>query len=420
MANILYLVHRLPYPPNKGDKVRSYHLLKYLVAKHKVHLGTFIDDPEDDTHLPVLSAMCESVHAERLLPRTARLASLAGLLNGESLTFHYYRSAAMRHWVADVLRHQPIDVCVVFSSSMAQYVEPHAGLPVLLDMVDVDSAKWAEYGIQHRWPMSWLYKREANKLLECERRAVQRAQVSYLATSKEVELFRQLAPESSGMVEPLNNGVDTEYFKPDASRARPFDDDEVPIVFTGAMDYWPNVDAVKWFAAAVLPKLRQAIPRVRFHIIGRAPTADVRALAADPGAGVVVSGTVPDVRPYLQHAAVVVAPLRLARGIQNKILEAMAMQRPVVAARACVEAMTAQHGRDLLAAESADEYTQAILRLMKEPELASTTGGAGRTHVLERYSWAAHLSQFDRAIARGLLPALPAGGAMPAAQGGRA
>lgn len=398
MARILYLVHRFPYPPNKGDKVRSYHLLKHLVAAHEVYLGTFIDDPEDEIHAPILSAMCKELHTEKLHPLRSRIASLAGLVTGEALTLRYYRSASMRAWVSEVMEREAIDVCVVFSSSMAQYVDPHPGMPLLLDMVDVDSAKWAEYAPRHRWPLSYLYKREGQKLLDFERKASARSQVTYLATPKEAELYCQLAPECIGRVESLSNGVDTDYFQPEASRATPFAGGDIPLVFTGAMDYWPNIDAVCWFANHVLPLLRQVEPRMKFFIVGRSPSGDVLELASDPTRGIAVTGTVEDVRPYLQHAAVVVAPLRLARGIQNKILEAMAMQRPVVAARACIGAMTAEPGRHLLGADTAEEYRDAILGLLAHPERALELGRAAWAHVLESYGWAANLGAVDRSI----------------------
>ena len=403
VANLLYLVHRMPYPPNKGDKVRSYHLLKHLSARHRVFVGTFIDDPDDARHIDTLRTLCAGLHVERLNPGRARLASLAGLLQRDALTLHYYRSAALRRWVAHAVEREKIAATVVFSSSMAQYAQAHAqahpALPMLVDMVDVDSAKWAEYAPRHRWPLSWLYRREGQRLLAFERAVVAQSARSFFATDKEAALFRQLAPECAGQVEAMNNGVDGDYFSPDEARASPFHAGEQPLVFTGAMDYWPNVDAVCWFAAEVLPRLRLQRPGLRLHIVGRAPTPAVRALAADAAAGVVVTGTVPDVRPYLQHAAVVVAPLRLARGIQNKILEAMAMGRPVVAASACVQALTAEPGREILDAASTDDYVRCIELLLMAPDRAAAIGRAGRQHVLQSYTWDAHLRVLDRHIA---------------------
>ena len=401
MAKLLYLVHRLPYPPNKGDKVRSYHLLKHLAASHSVHLGAFVDDPDDMQHLPVLRALCADVCAVPLRPATAKLRSLTGLLRGEALTLTYYRSAAMQAWVDRTVAAHRFDAVVVFSSSMAPYALANPELPLLADLVDVDSAKWSEYAVHHRWPISWLYRREGARLLAYERSVVAKARRSFLVTAKEVDLFTGMAPESAGRVLALGNGVDADFFKPDAQLASPFEEAEVPLVFTGAMDYWPNVDAVRWFVAEALPALRQRWPSLRLHIVGRSPTAEVQALA---GPGVNVTGTVPDVRPWLQHAAAVVAPLRLARGVQNKVLEAMAMARPVVAAAHCVEAIDAQAGEDLLAAGDAVDYVAQVDRLLGNRALADRIGQAARACVLARYSWTARLSGIDQALLSAAVP----------------
>ena len=395
MANLLYLVHRLPYPPNKGDKVRSYHLLKHLAARHRVFLGTFVDDPDDEVHLDTVRALCAGLHSVRLHPKPARIASLAGLVTGEALTLRYYRDAGLQRWVAQTAAAERLDAVVVFSSSMAPYAEG-LGLPTLVDFVDVDSAKWTQYAANHRWPLSWLYRREGNKLLAYERGLATRSARSFFVTEKEADLFRRLAPECASRVEAMSNGVDAEYFVPAASRASPFAAGELPVVFTGAMDYWPNIDAVTWFALDMLPQLRLRWPALRFHIVGRSPTDAVRALACD---AVSVSGTVPDVRPYLQHAAVVVAPLRLARGLQNKILEAMAMGRPVVAAQECADAISADIGREMMAAADADTFMHAVDALLAEQQRAASLGAAGRHRVLLDYSWDAHLSSLDRHLA---------------------
>jgi polysaccharide biosynthesis protein PslH len=407
MANLLYLVHRLPYPPNKGDKVRSYHLLKHLVRRHRVFLGTFLDDPDDEPYLGAVRALCADLHVARLHPTRARIASLAGLATGQALTLRYYADSGLRRWVAGVARDERLDAAVVFSSSMAQYTDG-LNLPCLVDFVDVDSAKWAQYADNHRWPMSWLYRREGERLLACERDVASRAQRSFFVTEKETELFRRLAPECAKVVEPLSNGVDAELFAPDVARPSPFGASEIPIVFTGAMDYWPNVDAVTWFAREMLPSLRAAWPALRFHIVGRSPTAAVRALA---GEGVSVSGTVPDVRPYLQHAAAVVAPLRLARGIQNKILEAMAMGRPVIAASECAEAIGAEPGTELLTALDAEAFVRQLDALLRDPQRAAAIGAAGRQRVLRDYSWDAHLSAIDHHLSG--LPAVGADATLP-------
>ena len=408
MGNLLYLVHRLPYPPNKGDKVRSYHLLKHLCANHRVFLGTFIDDPADEAYVDTVRAICPDLHIARITPRYAKVRSLTGLLSGDALGLRYYRNAGLQHWVQQTVREHRIDATVVFSSVMAQYADAvPAPAPMLVDFVDVDSAKWTQYADNHPWPLSWLYRREGEKLLAYERQVASQALRSFFVTENETQLFLSKAPEAAGTVDAVSNGVDAQFFTPDADFANPFAKavaqslssgnvaPHIPLVFTGAMDYWPNVDAVCWCVQEMLPALRKRWPGLTFYIVGRSPTPAVLALAGD---GVVVTGTVPDVRPYLQYAAAVVAPLRLARGIQNKILEAMAMARPVVAARSCVQAIDATEGAELIAADAAEDFVREVDALLSQPERASAIGRAGRTRVLQAYSWDAHLRKIDRFI----------------------
>jgi sugar transferase (PEP-CTERM/EpsH1 system associated) len=389
----LYLVHRLPYPPNKGDKVRSYHLLKHLLQTHRVFLGTFIDDPDDEQHLPTLLSLCPDIHVERISPRLAKVASLASLLKGEALTLGYYRSSGLQAWVQQISQQHALEASLVFSSSMAQYAQPLLpAVPMLVDFVDVDSAKWTQYAPDHRWPMSWLYRREGQELLRCERQVAMQARQSFFVTPNECELFLGLAPETRGRVQTLSNGVDAEFFQPDPARSSPFHAGELPIVFTGAMDYWPNIDGVSWFVRDMLPALRERWPRARFYIVGRSPSEAVRSLAADD---VVVTGTVPDVRPYLQHARAVVAPLRVARGIQNKILEAMAMGQPVVTVSSCAEAIGAQPAQGLLRADSSSFFVEALNGLLADPEKTCQIGSEAREFVLASFSWQAHLAGLD-------------------------
>jgi polysaccharide biosynthesis protein PslH len=391
MANILYLVHRLPYPPNKGDKVRSFHLLKHLAKNHKVFLGTFVDDPDDMRHLETVRGYCAELCAVRLNPKRARIRSLNGLLTGEPLTLPYYRDRALRNWVADVSRDHRMDAAVIFSSAMAQYVDIKARMPVFVDFVDVDSEKWTQYGRTHHGPKAWIYRREGARLLTYERSVAMTAARSFFVTENERDLFRELAPECSLRVEAMCNGVDAEFFKPDSMLANPYPAGEQAIVFTGAMDYHPNEDAAVWFAREVI-----------FYVVGRSPTPAVQALASD---AVVVTGTVPDVRPYLQHAAVVVAPLRIARGIQNKILEAMAMAKPVIASAECVGGVDAKRGEELFSAANALDFVKGISNILAAPAQAVTMGQAARQCVLARYSWEAHLAQIDAHLVQpGLRP----------------
>lgn len=404
MGNLLYLVHRLPYPPNKGDKVRSYHLLKHLTARHRVFLGTFVDDPDDAQHVETLRAMCPDLHVAQLQPRWAKLRSTTALLSNEALGLKYYRNAGLQTWVNSVLAENTIDMAVIFSSVMAQYVEHSRApnTPMLVDFVDVDSHKWTQYAPNHSWPLSWLYRREGQCLLAYERSIAAKAKHSFFVTANEVALFQSMAPESTGRVDAMGNGVDADFFSPLATRVSPFADatsrrGEIALVFTGAMDYWPNIDAVTWFVKDIFPRLVSERPMIRFYIVGRSPTEDVLALASEH---VVVTGTVPDVRPYLQHATLVVAPLRVARGLQNKILEAMAMARPIIASKSCVEALEVRSGTEIFSAESAEDFITQISALLRAPEHLASVGAAGRDRVLQNYSWDAHMAVIDKYLTR--------------------
>ncbi len=391
MEPLLLLVHRIPFPPNKGDKVRSFHLLEFLASRYRVHLGTFVDSGDDVMHISRLQDYCASFKVAKIRPALARLRSLTGLLTGEALTLRYYRNAALAEWVNSVVREQKISKAVVFSSAMAPYVFGQANLRVVVDFVDVDSAKWAQYGQTRPWPLSAIYKRESTRLLDFERSVAMRTEASVFVTSAEARLFRTLAPECAARIRYAQNGVDTEYFSPKHELPSPFPADEDAIVFTGAMDYWPNIDAVSWFAKAALPAIVARRPNARFYIVGVQPSQLVQGLAKD--ARIVVTGRVPDVRPYLRHARVVVAPLRVARGIQNKVLEAMAMGRPVVVSAAAAGALSGVPATEFEVADDASGFVDKTIALM-DPKRGTIIGDAARQRVLADYDWTTNLTPF--------------------------
>ena len=392
MEPLLLLVHRIPFPPNKGDKVRSFHLLEFLASRYQVHLGTFVDSREDLVHIPRLQKYCASSKVIEIRPALARIRSLAGLLTGEALTLRYYRDAALAAWVRSVVREHGITKAVVFSSAMAPYVLDLTQLRVVVDFVDVDSEKWSQYARSRPWPLSAIFRREGARLLAFERTVANGTEASVFVTPAEAQLFRSLAPECPTRVHYAQNGVDSEYFSPAHELPSPFATDEDAIVFTGAMDYWPNVDAVCWFAQRALPAIVAQRPRARFYIVGIQPTPVVQALARDPR--VVVTGRVPDVRPYLRHARVVVAPLRVARGIQNKVLEAMAMARPVVVSAAAAGALSGVAATDFDVAEGAPDFIRKTIALL-DGERGRIIGKAARERVLADYDWTKNLTPFD-------------------------
>ncbi|MDP2961399.1 MAG: TIGR03087 family PEP-CTERM/XrtA system glycosyltransferase [Sulfurimicrobium sp.] len=390
---LLYLTHRVPYPPNKGDKIRSFHLLRHLSQHYRVHLGTFVDDEADWQHVETTKSFCGESHFARLTPSTSRLRSLSGILTGQALTLPYYRNAGMQHWVNGLLANNPIKRILVFSSAMAQYVQHAENMKRVIDFVDIDSDKWNQYAKSKRWPLSWLYRREGKLLLRYEREVAQEFDASMFVSREEAELFKQLAPESADKTGYFSNGVDTGYFSPEREYPDPYPDGEQALVFTGAMDYWPNVDAVRWFAEEVFPAVHAALPHSRFYIVGSRPTAVVRELAQLPG--ITVTGTVADIRPYLAHARLAVAPLRIARGLQNKVLEAMAMAKPVLASPQAAEGIRAIQGNELHVANTAQEFGQKALALLAD----KTCGTAARDRILADYDWDSCLAQVDALLA---------------------
>ena len=389
MEKLLMLVHRIPYPPNKGDKIRSYHMLRHLAQRYQVVLATFIDDPDDWRHAPLVREMCVDAYFGALKPWPARARCVAALRGDEPLSLAWYRDEKMVQWVRAAMTRERISRIVVFSSAMAQYAQPYAGTRQVVDFCDVDSDKWRQYAQTRRWPASWLYAREARRLLAYEREVARRADSSLFVSRPEAQLFRSLAPESANKTAHFNNGVDSSFFSPSRHYADPYPADVEAIVFCGAMDYWPNVDAARWFALEVMPRVRRERPAAVFYIVGARPGAEVRALE-QPGM-VSVTGTVADVRPYVAHAALSVAPLRIARGVQNKVLEAMAMAKTVVLSPQALDGIEATPGRELLLAGDADEFAAQVVRALARPD--PRIGRAARMGVRRRYTWSTSLDQ---------------------------
>ena len=404
MESILYLVHRMPYPPDKGDKIRSFHLLKHLSQRYRVYLGTFIDDPEDWQHTSVVDQYCEEACYIGLKPLLGRLRSLQAFGKGCALSLEYYRNTELQRWVNRLLKEKSISKILVFSSPMAQYAECAVHATRVIDFVDVDSDKWSQYAANKLWPMNWMYRHEAKALLRYERQIAQSFDASLFVSASEAALFQRLAPESTEKVGYCTNGVDTDYFHPAHVFESPYPVDAKVIVFTGAMDYWPNIDAVKWFASEVFPVLRKLHPRVFFYIVGSRPSKQVQTLAENTD-GIVVTGRVPDVRPYLSHANVAVAPLRIARGIQNKVLEAMAMAKTVVVSPQALEGIDAIPDKELLVAHNGQRFFTLISEALGTSCL--TVGEAARRCVESKYGWEASLGRLD-ILMQGRNPALTA------------
>ncbi|MBV8687895.1 MAG: TIGR03087 family PEP-CTERM/XrtA system glycosyltransferase [Alphaproteobacteria bacterium] len=390
MTETLFLAHRIPYPPDRGDKIRSWHLLRHLAGLGPVHLACFADDEADAAHLPALrealGGRLGAAHVE--VRRTGRASAAArALLAGKPLSLTLFDSPTLRAFVDQRLADPKVEALFVFSGQMAQFAPARLRQRLVMDFVDMDSAKFAAYAAKSG-PLAWLYRREAAKLFAFERETAARADASLFVSDAEAALFR--ARTGLPNVAALQNGVDLDFYDPRKGDTYFSAEKSLPpsrplIVFTGQMDYAPNVDAVAWFAAEVLPRL----PGAGFAIVGRNPVRAVRRLASDR---VIVTGAVPDVRAWLAAADVVAAPLRIARGVQNKVLEAMAMGRPVVASPAAFEGIEAEPGRDLIVADGAPAQAEAIAALLADPARAAALAAAARRRMEEAYRWDARLA----------------------------
>ena len=395
MRDLLFLAHRIPYPPDKGEKIRSFNILRHLARTHRIHLGCLMAEPDEPPHLETLKTWCATVFGVPMNRRMQTLKALAGLRPGRPLMLDYYRHPALHRWVAATRAAHPIAIDLVSTVAMMPYADVAPAPVTILDAIDIDSEKWAAYAPGAAFPMRHVWAREARTLLAHERRAAGRADATLFVSPAETARFALLAPEAAARLHAIENGVDLERFSPAHAFASPFDGPGANLVFTGHMDYWPNADAATWFATEVVPGLRERHPSLRFHVVGANPGPAVLALAARPG--VVVTGRVADVRPYVAHADASVAPLRIARGIQNKVLEAMAMARPVIASPQAFEGVRARPGHDLLVADGAAATIEAVLAVLagRHPGL----GGAAREAMLSGYAWDSTLGPLDDIVA---------------------
>jgi sugar transferase (PEP-CTERM/EpsH1 system associated) len=382
--DILFLSHCVPNPPNKGEKIRAFHEIAHLAADHRVHLACLARNQAEIRDAEQMRDRCASVSVELLRPKRALAGATLRFALGESLTASFYRNGHLARRVAALAQEVRLDATVVYSAAMAPYAP--AGVPAVLDLVDVDSEKWFEYARVRR-PRS-LFAMEGRRLRRIEVEHGSRAACSILTTRNELELFQGFSPDCRSRF--LENGVDFDYFDPAAVPVDASLSSRRFLVFVGAMNYYPNADAALWFAGSVFPQLRQQIPGLELLIVGRDPTAAVRSLVNAPG--VQVTGSVSDVRPYLRASIAAVAPLRIARGIQNKVLEALAMGKPVLASAAvCRTLEPAPYG--VIRCDSPSDYVRAAMDLPATAERI-------RAGAQQRFRWDRNMQVLSNEICR--------------------
>jgi len=375
---ILYLAHRIPYPPNKGEKIRVYHQIQQLGRNHTIHLCTFADDPAEIKHTDTLKKYCVTVDViYRSNFSTILLASVA-LLKRQPLSVALFYRQVLAKTIRQTLATERFDCVIVSCSSIAQYVASTFGVPKIIDFIDVDSEKWRLYSKHYSFPLSFIYQLEADRLASYEENLTALFDHSILCSTQEAEALRRRAKDCKISV--ITNGVDLDYFSP--SRVPK---DRLLVVFTGAMNYFPKIDAVQFFTGEIFPRVRRHLPAVDFHIVGRNPTRQVRQLGKQPN--VFVTGTIPDVRPYLAQAMVAVAPFRLARGVQNKILESMAMGVPVVGTREAFKGIAATEQDGIRMAEYPRAFAEHVISFLCDEALRSEAGKQARQYVERHHRW---------------------------------
>jgi sugar transferase (PEP-CTERM/EpsH1 system associated) len=388
-VKILFLSQRVPYPPNRGDKITTWRLVERMSRRHAVRVIAFAHDDVDVSAARELTARGIPTTAIRYRDRWKKLGALPLLATSTPLTLGVYGSRALQGEVDRAIGDS--DMAYAYSSSMGAFLEPYARIPRVMHFGELDSDKWRQYAERSTFPWSWVYRREARTLLGFERRIAAAFTENVLCTPLEQAIFGERIPGTHSIV--LPNGVDLEFFRPTENAPEPGH-----VVFTGVMNYYPNTDGCEWFVRSILPLVRREFPDARFTIVGAHPTPAVRKLAETPG--VHVTGFVNDTREWMRRASISVAPLRIARGIQNKVLEAMAMGLPVVGTTSATQGVGGEPGRDYVVRDDAEGFAEAVKELLRDPPRAKELGRAARRFVESRYDWEVAFQPLDALLDR--------------------
>jgi sugar transferase (PEP-CTERM/EpsH1 system associated) len=389
-VRLLYICHRVPYPPNRGGKIRPFQMIQHLAKSHEVTVASLAHDDQELSAAGPLREHCKQVIAEVVPNRTRWTNAVLALPTPLPSSAAYFRSARLARRIQNAWFSSKFDGVMVHCAFAAQYALPLSGGFRIMDFGDLDSAKWSDYAAHRSFPLSTGYALEARKLGKFEKHVAASSTHCTFTTRGELEAFRRF-----GLAKPVTvipNGVDTSYFHrevppPAASKV---------LAFLGRMDYFPNIDGICWFVREVFPLVRSVVPEAVLRIVGSNPAKPVQDLAAL--AGIRVTGYVPDVRPHLADAAIAIAPLRLARGTQNKILECMGMGLPVVTTRDAARGIQATPGQHLLVADSPQQQAEFIIQLLSDPSRRASLGEAGRQQAQAAHQWPASMKILDEVL----------------------
>jgi sugar transferase (PEP-CTERM/EpsH1 system associated) len=383
---ILYIAHRVPFPPDRGDRIRSYHMIKHLSKLHSVGLVCLASSRGELEQVKALRKFCDSIDVVLMPSLESRARALVGLFSPKPLTLQYFYSRRLKHIIRRHLREGGFDAVLVFSSSMAQFLPPDQRSLKIMDFADVDSDKWFQYAQRTKFPYSKVYRLEGRRLRKYELSVIPLFDYCTVISPEEERLLRSRS--GSAVLCTIPNGVDLEYY-----RAPAMVSDQLTVIFTGVMNYYANVDGVLYFHDQILPRIHQRIPEAKFTVVGGNPTRSIRRLGRNEK--VTITGYVRDVRPFLSQAAVCVVPLRIARGMQNKILEAMAMGLPVVTTSRAMEGIDACPGRDLIVADDPGEFAARTVELLMNRQLRLKISRNARNLVESKYRWSNCLQKLD-------------------------
>jgi len=387
---MFFICQRVPFPPDRGDKITTFNEIRHLATKHEVHVFCLADGKSDLDNIPGLRRYAQSVTAVPVSGWVGKLRALKAMFAGEPLSVAAFNEAKLHVAIREKFAELRPDLIMVYSCNVAQYAEHFAQVPRIMQFAELDSSRWGQYAQRSRVPLRWIYAIEQRRFFAYEQHIARSFSHALVCTAAEQHDFERLIPGVP--VSLVGNGVDLDYFC-----SRGVAKQGGSIVFTGVMDYLPNVDAVVWFCDQVLPIVQKQIPEASLTICGSRPAAAVRRLARRRG--VTVTGRVPDTRPYLDRAEVFVAPMRMARGIQNKLLEALAIGLPCVASRAAATGTVVPNGEGILVADDPVEFAEHVVQLLRDGAFRAAMAGKARAAAELNYRWDAQLACLDRVVA---------------------
>ncbi|MCD6459377.1 TIGR03087 family PEP-CTERM/XrtA system glycosyltransferase [bacterium] len=394
--NILFLAHRIPYPPNKGDKIRAFHEISYLNKNHNVDLCTLIDDKNDFQYVETLRKHCRNLEYCVINSKLKKIFSLFSVLTcNKTCTEKYFWSPSLFLKCKKLILKNKYDIIFIYCSSMAKYVQHYSDkIPCVIDFVDIDSNKWLQYSKFAKFPLNFLYSLESKKLAVLEKTILSWVKASFLVTEREVIFFAGL--NSKNNIYAIPNGIDNKFFDPSKTSDLSNLQTQPYICFTGAMDYFPNEDGVVFFAEKIFPRISEKYPKLKFFIVGRNPAAAVEKLTVNPN--IIVTGSVDDIRPYLKQAKLAVIPLRMARGIQNKILESVSMGLPVVTTSIAYEGLNLKKGLDIIVEDDPLKFADQVISLLQDKNKRKQISLNAKQCLMKSYGWNANLKKMEEIL----------------------